>query len=171
MRPLLHSALTYEIIGAYYDVRNAMPWGMHESVYASAMCIALTHRGVHFEREVPMVVHFKGEQVGHFRADLIVDGKVIVEMKSVDRLTGVFEAQLINYLATSGLSVGLLLNFGLHGERRRIVWTPNAQHMDANYLPGRPSEGPRPDALCGQAPLNSTTDKNGWVTDGPRIQP
>lgn len=149
---MLHSAVTYEIIGAYYDVRKAMPWGMHESVYASAMSIALKHRGVHFEREVPIFVYFKGEQVGHFRADFIVDGKVIVEMKSVDRLTGAFEAQLINYLASSGLSVGLLLNFGLHGERRRIVWTPREQRLDSDFAVAVTE--PR------QAPLNSTTERN-----------
>ena len=130
MATLLHSAITHEIIGAYFDVRNGLPWGMHESVYANAMCIALRERAVPFEREVAMQVQFRGEQVGCFRADLVVDGKVIVELKSVERLSGAFEAQLINYLAATGLNVGLLLNFGLHGERRRIVWTPGHQRMD-----------------------------------------
>lgn len=132
MVELLHGDITREILGAYFDIRSALPWGMHESVYANAMCIALRDRGVPFTREVPMAMHFRGEHVGLFRADLIVDGKVIVELKSADRLTGAFEAQLINYLATSGLSVGLLLNFGLHGERRRVVWTPHAQRLDVN---------------------------------------
>lgn len=133
LSPFLYPELTYEVIGAYLEVRKALPWGMHESVYARAMSIALMHRGVEFEREVPIEVHFRGEQVGSFRADFVIGGKVIVELKSVERLTGAFEAQLINYLSSSGLSVGLLLNFGLRGERRRIIWTPTEQRMDVNF--------------------------------------
>jgi len=88
---------------------------------------------VAFEREVPIEVRFRGELVGSFRADLIVDRRVIVELKSVERLSGALEAQLINYLSSSGLSVGLLLNFGLRGERRRIIWTPTEQRMDVDF--------------------------------------
>lgn len=130
MVALLHEDITREVLGAYFDIRNALPWGMHEKVYANAMALALRRRGVPFAREVPMSMTYLGEEVGLFRADLIVDAKVIVEIKSVDRVTGAFEAQLINYLATTGLPVGLLLNFGLHGGRRRVVWTPNGRGME-----------------------------------------
>lgn len=147
MPDLLHAALTYQIIGAYFDVRNALPWGMHESTYANAMAIALRDRGVPFAREVPLEMHFRGERIGQFRADLIV------ELKSVERLTGAFEAQLINYLATAGLCVGLLLNFGLHGGRRRIVWTPRGQRMDVPAVDGR-------DTVLAEIDWNSTTDRN-----------
>jgi GxxExxY protein len=129
MGDLLHGEITREILSAYFDIRRRLPWGMHEHVYANAMCLSLRARGVPFEREMPMTVTFLGEEVGHFRADLVVAGKVIVELKSVERLSGASEAQLINYLATTGLNVGLLLNFGLHGERRRIVWTPSSRAM------------------------------------------
>jgi GxxExxY protein len=130
MVDLLHGDITREILSAYFDIRKKLPWGMHEHVYANAMCLILRTRGIPFEREVPMTVSFLGEEIGHFRADLVVAGKVIVELKSVERLSGAFEAQLINYLATTGLNVGLLLNFGLHGERRRVVWTPSSRAME-----------------------------------------
>ena len=136
---LLHGELTREIIGAFYDVRYSLPWGMQEQVYAKALTMALRARGVPYVEEVAVDTYFRGERVGQFRVDLVVDQKVIVELKSVERLTGAFEAQLINYLAASGLSVGLLLNFGLHGDRRRIVWTPHVQRLQS-FGSGGPTE-------------------------------
>lgn len=120
MVELLHGAVTREILGAYLDIRSRLPWGMHEKVYANAMCLAPRRRAVSHEREVPISVTYLDE----------VERKVIVEIKSVDRQTGTLEAQLINSLATTGIAVGLRLNFGLHGGRRRVVWTPSSRGME-----------------------------------------
>ncbi len=68
-------------------------------------------------------VHYHGQPVGEFRADFVVDGRVLVEIKAVERLEVAHERQLLNYLKCSGLSVGLLLNFGKKAERRRLIWT------------------------------------------------
>lgn len=121
--PLLHGEITQAIIGAFYDSYNALGWGYPESIYANAMPIFLRRRGLHFEREVPLRVTLEGVLLGEFRPDLVVAGKVIVELKACDRLAGAHEAQLISYLKASGYQVGLLLNFGPKPELRRIIWT------------------------------------------------
>ena len=121
--PLLHGEITQAIIGAFYDSYNALGWGYPENIYANAMPIFLKRRDQHFEREVPLRVTLEGVLLGEFRPDLVVAGKVIVELKACDRLSGAHEAQLISYLKASGYQVGLLLNFGPKPELRRIIWT------------------------------------------------
>lgn len=120
--PLLHAEITHEIIGAFYDVYNEMGWGFAESVYMRAMCIMLTERGLQHDRELWLPVYFRGEKISAFRADLVVERKVIVELKSGSHLAGTHDAQLLNYLRASGLQVGLLFNFGPKPERRRLIW-------------------------------------------------
>lgn len=121
--PLLHGEITHEIIGAFYDTYNALGWGYPESIYANAMPIFLSKRRISCEREVPLRVTLEGIVLGEFRADLLVDKKVIVELKACDRLAGAHEAQLISYLKASTYRIGLLLNFGPKAEVRRIIWT------------------------------------------------
>ena len=123
MSDLRHGEITREIIGAFYDTYNALGWGYPESIYANAMPIFLAQRGMAYEREVPLRVMLEGIVLGEFRADLVVDKKVIVELKACDRLAGAHEAQLISYLKASTYSIGLLLNFGPKAELRRIIWT------------------------------------------------
>jgi GxxExxY protein len=121
--PLLHGEITHEIIGAFYDSYNALGWGYPESIYANAMPIFLRKRGMTYEREVPLRVMLEGVLLGEFRADLVVAGKVIVELKACDRLMGAHESQLISYLKASTYNLGLLFNFGPKPELRRIIWT------------------------------------------------
>ena len=110
---VLYSDLTHAIIGCAFDVINELGPGFLESVYEKAMVIALTDAGVPVQTQTPIAVTFRGYTVGEFYADLLVDGKVIVELKAVPTsLAPVHEAQLINYLNATGISVGLLLNFG-----------------------------------------------------------
>jgi GxxExxY protein len=78
---LVHGEITRQIIGAFFDVYNALGYGFVESVYQRALPLALTARGVAGEREVPLTVRFRGVVVGEYRADLIAEGKVIVETK------------------------------------------------------------------------------------------
>ncbi len=129
MSELLHGEITHEIIGAFYDTYNALGWGYPESIYANAMPILLAKRGMSYEREVPCRVTLEGIALGEFRADLVVAGKVIVELKACERIIAAHEAQLISYLRSSKLELGLLLNFGPKPERRRIIWTDDMRAL------------------------------------------
>jgi GxxExxY protein len=83
---LLHSDLTEKILGVYYDVYNEVGHGFLESVYANCMYLALTAVGVSVRREVPVPVYFRGQDVGQFKADLVVNGCVLIELKAVQNL-------------------------------------------------------------------------------------
>jgi GxxExxY protein len=109
---LLHAALTEKIIGVYYDVYNEIGHGFLESVYSKAMCMALSNAGLSVQREVSIPVYFRGIDVGQFKADLVVEGCVLVELKAVQGLDRSCEAQVMNYLRATELEVALLLNFG-----------------------------------------------------------
>ena len=122
-RDLLHKDLTYTIIGAAMDVHRVLGCGFLEAVYEAALAIELHARGVPFRRQAPLAVAYKGQVVGEYVADLVVDDKVIVELKAVKALIPIHDAQLINYLNATPLRVGLLINFGASSleHRRRIV--------------------------------------------------
>ena len=120
---LAHGEVTHEIIGAFYDVYNDLGHGFVESVYAKALPIALRRRGVPFQQEVALPVHYLDQLVGEFRADLVVAGCVVVELKAAEKIVGAHEAQMLNYLRASKLKVGLILNFGPRAGTRRLIWT------------------------------------------------
>ena len=121
-RALVEADLTQRVIGLFYNVYNELGAGFVESVYASALAIALCEAGINATREVPLVVHFRGRSVGEFRADFVVETRLILEIKAIDRLTAIHESQLINYLKTSGIHIGLLLNFGPRAEFKRRIF-------------------------------------------------
>ena len=130
---LAHGHITREVIGAFYDVYNGLGYGYVESVYANAMALALEVRGLHFEREKALTVHYLGQMVGEFRCDLLVEQQVIVEHKTAERIAASHESQTLNYLRASGLSVGLILNFGAKPSKRRILWTRGEEHVRRNH--------------------------------------
>jgi GxxExxY protein len=102
-----HEDLTRVIIGSFFDVYNELGQGFLESIYKVAMGIALRDQGVQVEREYPLTAHFRGRVVGEFRADLVVNWLVIVELKAVRRLEPAHEAQILNYLRAGVLEVGV----------------------------------------------------------------
>ena len=107
----LHSVLTEDIIGAAFSVHNESGCGLLEKVYETALAWELHLRRHRVSTQAEFNVTYKQKEVGLYYADLVVDGKVIVEVKSAYGLTDVHRAQLLNYLRISGLRVGLLLNF------------------------------------------------------------
>ncbi|MFO7959292.1 MAG: GxxExxY protein [Candidatus Brocadiia bacterium] len=117
-----HGELTEQIIGAAYDVYNGLGHGFLEKVYENALAHEAAERGLQVARQVPIEVRYDGVVVGDYAADLMVNGKVIVEVKAVGELNGAHEAQLLNYLKATGLEVGLLLNFGPEFQIKRMVF-------------------------------------------------
>jgi GxxExxY protein len=103
--------ITYAINGAVFEVNNILGPGFLEKVYENALLIELKNRGLRTESQVPITVSYKDNVVGEYLADLLVENKVIVELKTVENLDKLHEAQLLNYLKATGLHVGLLVNF------------------------------------------------------------
>jgi GxxExxY protein len=109
---LLYEEITNKILAACFDVSKELGAGFLESIYQNALMIALQEKGLTIEREHPLAVSFRGQIVGQFYADILVEDKIILELKAVSALTDIHKAQLINYLKATGIEVGLLLNFG-----------------------------------------------------------
>ena len=129
---LLHGDVTNEIINAMYSVHDSLGSGFLESVYARALAVDLRARGLHVERNVPFEVVYRGVPVGRYVADLIVERKVVVETKVTKTIDATHRAQILNYLRASGLEVGLVLNFGISAQFKRVVSTsPRGQASDA----------------------------------------
>ena len=116
-----HKELTAQIIDCAYKVHRELGFGFLESVYQNALVIELTKVGLQSEREKRIQVYYDGKVVGDFVADILVEEKVILELKSVSQVHPAHEAQLINYLKATGMKVGLLINFGEKVEIKRKV--------------------------------------------------
>ena len=110
---LLYENLSYNIIGAAKEVYKVLGPGYLESVYEDALCYELDLINIPYQRQVDLDVHYKTTKFERrFRADLLVEEKVLVENKAIKKITKQDEAQLINYLKTTGLKIGLLFNYG-----------------------------------------------------------
>jgi GxxExxY protein len=114
----LEMNLTEAVIGSAFEVSKVLGAGFLEKIYERAMLRELTLRGVSAKTQASFPVCYKGQSVGDYCADLVVDEKVIVELKCVDRLGNEHLAQCINYLKASGLRVALLINF----QRPKVEW-------------------------------------------------
>ncbi len=104
--------ITKEIIGAAFEVYNELGYGFLEKVYQRAMLVELEKRSVKVAAEAPITVHYKGEIIGEYFADLFVNESVVVELKVAQKYNPNDEPQLLNELKATGISVGLLINFG-----------------------------------------------------------
>ena len=114
---------TGKIIRAFYNVYNKLGYGYLEKVYHNAMLIELKKNGLDCKSQAPVDVYYDGVMVGEYRADILINGNVIIELKVAESLCEANECQLINYLKATGLSVGLLLNFGRKPEFRRKIFS------------------------------------------------
>ena len=113
--------LTDAIICCFYTVYNTLGYGFLEKVYENALLMELEKRGLRAQRQHPITVFYNGKVVGEYFADILVEGKVIVEIKATTNIIPEHEAQLLNYLKATGIEVGLLLNFGPTPQVRRRV--------------------------------------------------
>jgi len=123
-----HQEITEKILAAAFKVHNNLGQGFLEKVYQNAMVIELKKRELKVESEKLIKVYYEDEIVGKYGADLIVEDKVIVELKAVDELNKKFEVQLVNYLTATKLNVGLLLNFG----RESLQYKRKIKTLDKN---------------------------------------
>ena|SRR5438270_3374694 len=114
--------LTEKIIGIFYDVYNELGFGFLESVYESAMSVALAEANLRVQRQFPVPVWFRKQQIGDFRADILVEGAVLLELKAAKSIDSAYEKQILNYLRATDIEVGLILNFGPKPEFRRLIF-------------------------------------------------
>jgi len=117
-----YKEITEIILKSFYEVYNELGDGFLESVYENALSIVLSGSDLHIERQKDISVFFRGAVIGNFKADLVVNDKVIVELKAVRSIDPAHVAQLMNYLKATSIEVGLLLNFGRKPEFKRFVY-------------------------------------------------
>lgn len=119
MAEILFKELSFAIVGAAMEVHNQLGPAFLEAVYQKSLSYELAQRGIAFEAQKALPVYYKDQLVGEYRADFVVEDKVVVEIKSVPALAKAHEAQALHYLAATGLQLALILNFG----------TPSLQHQ------------------------------------------
>lgn len=112
MTEVLYKDLSYKIVGFAMDVHRQLGYGYLEKVYENAMMVLLIRGGIEAKQQHPVLVHFEGVVVGNYVADILVQDSIILELKSMDRITDVHRAQTLNYLKATGLRLGIILNFG-----------------------------------------------------------
>jgi len=120
MAEILYKELSFAIIGAAMEVHRLLGSGFLEAVYQKALAHEFRLRNISFEEQVHLPVTYKGLPVGDYIADFVINGKIILELKSITAITDAHKAQAINYLAATGLELAIILNFGepsLHQER------------------------------------------------------
>jgi GxxExxY protein len=121
-RRLKHKELTETVIGVFFEVYNELGHGFLESVYEKAFEVALTSRGLDVRCQIEVPVWFRSHKVGDFVADVLVERAILLELKAARTLDSSHEAQLLNYLRATEIEVGLLFNFGIKPEFKRLAY-------------------------------------------------
>ena len=135
MGRLLHKELSGKILEIFYEVYNELGAGFLESVYENALMIAFQEKGIRAENQKPISVYFRDHLVGDFRADIIVEDIIILELKAVKELADIHTAQLLNYLRATNIELGFLLNFGQKPEfKRYVMLNSNKQRIISDNL-------------------------------------
>ena len=130
---LLHRDLTDVILKTFYEVYNELGYGFLERVYQNALYIELKNKGLEVVPQKKIKVYYRGNVVGDYYADLIVEDRIIIELKAVEYIVEQFENQVLNYLRGTDCEVGLLLNFGKKPEFRRKIFE-NKRKINKNPL-------------------------------------
>lgn len=117
-----HRDLCHDIVGVFYAVYNDLGHGFLEAVYEEALEMGLSEAGFTVARQVPTPIWFRGKTIGEYKADLIVNSVVLLELKAARALDPAHEAQILNYLRATDIEVGLLLNFGPKPQFKRFVF-------------------------------------------------
>jgi len=127
----MEETISQRVIRCAFDVSNSLGAGFLEKIYENALCIELEKNGLKFHAQKPITVRYKGFNIGEYVADIVVEDKLLLELKAVSAFSSSHDAQLINYLKATKMSVGLLLNFGRPKLGiKRIVW----QHNDTERI-------------------------------------
>ena len=131
----MYPELSYSIMKAVFEVHNHLGPGFTEDIYENALAMELELQGIPFERQKQIQVHYKGRFVGLYRLDMVIDEKIILELKAVSALNEIFRAQLDSYLQATGMQLGILINFGT----KRVLFdrVPNIPR-DASFLSNSP---------------------------------
>lgn len=129
---MIEEELTSRIIKAFYKVYNSLGHGFIENIYHNAMLLELVADGLSVETEKPIAVYYEGKVVGTFSADIVVEGKIILELKAKDAIHSSHEAQLINYLRATDIEIGLLLNFGKSPQFKRKYFSNKNKRRDTD---------------------------------------
>ena len=124
---LKYKEITHKIIGVFNDVYNELGHGFLESVYQRSLGVALTSAGIKVRTRVQIPVWFRGQRVGQFEGDMLVDDSILLELKVARCLDLSHQSQLLNYLRATDIEVGLLLNFGIKPEFRRLILENSAK--------------------------------------------
>ncbi|MCB9078636.1 MAG: GxxExxY protein [Anaerolineaceae bacterium] len=121
--PMLHKDLTEKILQAFYVVYNSLGYGFLEKVYENALQLELQEMGLQAVTQQKVIVRYRGQPVGDYIADIIVNDTVVIELKAAVSLQEEHRAQLLNYLKATDKEIGLLLNFGKKPEFKRLIYT------------------------------------------------
>lgn len=111
-KELIYKELSFKIMEAVFEVHNALGPGFTENIYEEALVKELNLRGINFESQKTIKIYYKGEKIGEYKLDMVVEGKIILELKAASELNELFESQLISYLKATKLKLGILINFG-----------------------------------------------------------
>ena len=125
---LLHEEITEKIIKSYFKVYNTLGYGFLEKVYENALAIELRKNGLEVKCQFPISVLYESEIVGEYYADIIVNDRVVIELKATKEISEENEFQLINYLKATKIELGLLMNFGKEAEYRRKIFMNKYKH-------------------------------------------
>lgn len=111
MSEILEKELVNKLVGCALAVHNEIGNGLREKTYERSLCLEMGHEGIEYSQQAVYPVFYRGEKVDDYIPDLVVEGRVIVDTKTVERITDEYRGQVINYLKVTGLKVGLIINF------------------------------------------------------------
>jgi GxxExxY protein len=112
MEKIVYKELSYKIVGLAMEVQRQLGHGFLEKVYENALILELKNNNIQAQQKCPIKVYYKGEVVGEYIADILVEEKIILELKTSDSISDAYRAQIINYLKATEIELGILINFG-----------------------------------------------------------